>query len=33
VLASAAASDALAGEYREIIGMILQDRAQKELVV
>jgi hypothetical protein len=30
VLASAAASDALAGEYREIIGMILQARAEKE---
>jgi hypothetical protein len=30
VLASAAASDALAGEYREIIGMILQGRAELE---
>ena len=30
VLASAAASDALAGEYREVIGMILQGRAALE---
>jgi hypothetical protein len=30
VLASAAALDTLAGEYREIISMILQDRAEKE---
>jgi hypothetical protein len=30
VLASAAASESLAGEYREIISMILQDRAELE---